>query len=399
MAKVFLKKNEDRRLNVGHQWIFSNEIEKTEDIQKNGEVVELYSSMNKFLGKGFYNKNSLIAYRHITDRDEPIDKAFLFKRISMANSLRKKDNTCGDTYRMVNSESDFLPGLIIDRFDDKFTYQIFSIGMNEFEDTIKEILSENFKAVLIVEKNNNDLRVLEGLEKKEGVVLDKSETSETGISNDKTFVTEINEIKYKIDLINGQKTGFYLDQAGSRLLIRKYMNERYKVLDLFCNEGGFALNAAFSGAKDITAVDSSEHSIEISKQNAVLNNFENINFICKDVFEYMNEVFQTTEKFDFIILDPPSFTKSKKNLIPALKGYIELNAKAMRLLKPNSLLFTFSCSHHINNQNFEDVIVKSSIEAKRRVQIIETINCSFDHPVLFQMNETKYLKGYLMRVI
>ncbi|HMS66406.1 MAG TPA: class I SAM-dependent rRNA methyltransferase [Ignavibacteria bacterium] len=393
MPKVYLKKNEDRRLLIGHQWIFSNEIEKVEDIQNNGEVAELYSGANKFLGKGFYNKNSLIAYRHISDRDEPIDKAFLFKRISMANSLRKKNESCGNTYRMVNSESDFLPGLIIDKFEDKYSFQIFSAGMNEFSHIIKEILIENFKAVLIVEKNNNDLRLLEGLEKNEGIVYDI-----TG-KEDKTFETEIDGLKYKIDLLNGQKTGFYLDQAGSRVLIRKYMNERYKVLDLFCNEGGFALNAAYSGANDITAVDSSEHSIESAKYNAKLNKYENIKFECKDVFDYMNEVFQTTEKFDFIILDPPSFTKSKKNLIPALKGYIELNSKAMRLLKPNSLLYTFSCSHHINNQNFEDVIVKSSIEAHRRIQIIESSNCSFDHPVLLQMNETKYLKGYLLRVI
>ncbi|MFZ1461323.1 MAG: class I SAM-dependent methyltransferase, partial [Ignavibacteria bacterium] len=218
-------------------------------------------------------------------------------------------------------------------------------------------------------------------------------------NEDKTFITEIDNIRYKIDLLKGQKTGFYLDQTGNRKLLRKYMNERYKVLDLFCNEGGFALNAAIAGAKDITAVDSSQHSTETAKENAALNNFQDINFICKDVFDYLNDLFQTKERFDFIILDPPSFTKSKKNIIPALKGYTELNAKAMRLLKPNSMLFTFSCSHHINEMNFEDAIARSANEVKRKIQIIEYSNCSFDHPVLPQMNETKYLKGILLRVI
>lgn len=393
MAKVFLKKNEERRLTAGHQWIFSNEIEKIEDVKKNGEIAELFAFDGKFLGKGFYNKNSLIAYRHLTEKDEEINKAFLFRQISLANSLRKKSLTCGNVYRMVNSESDFLPGLIIDKFDNRYSVQIFSAGMQEYFDTVKEILVENFKAVFIAEKNNNDLRILEGLEKSESVIHDITE------SDDKTFVTELDGIKYKIDLINGQKTGFYLDQAGNRKLIRKYMNEKYKVLDLFCNEGGFALNAAFAGASEITAVDSSEHSVKMAAFNSDLNNFKNIDFICRDVFDYMNDLFQTTEKFDFIILDPPSFTKSKKNLIPALKGYIELNTKAIRLLKPNSLLFTFSCSHHINDKNFEDVISKSSSAAGRKVQVVETSFCSSDHPILLQMNETKYLKGYLLRVL
>lgn len=393
MARVILKKNEERRIQIGHQWIFSNEIERIEGEAKNGEVVELFSGNNKFLGKGLYNKNSLIAYRHLTNKDEPIDKAFFFKRISMANSLRKKVYPSRDIYRLINSESDFLPGLIIDKFEDKFSIQIFSFGMNEFLEIITEILIENFKAALIVEKNDNELRTLEGLDKKEGIIYDR-----TG-NGDKSFIADIDNIKYNINLLAGQKTGFYLDQSGNRLLMRKYMNEKYKVLDLFCNEGGFALNAAYMKVTDITAVDSSEHSIDIAKENSRINSFDNINFICEDVFDFVNNLFQTKEKYDFIVLDPPSFTKSKKNLVTALKGYFELNYKAMKLLKPNSMLFTFSCSHHINEKNFSDVLVKSSAEAGKKIQILEFMNCSFDHPVLPQMSETSYLKGYLLRVI
>lgn len=393
MARLILKKNEDRRILIGHQWIFSNEIEKIEGEAKNGEIVELFSGNTKFLGKGFYNKNSLIAYRHLTNKDEAIDKAFFFKRISLANSLRKKVYPSRDIYRLVNSESDFLPGLIIDKFEDKFSIQIFSFGMNEYLETIKEILIENFKAVLIVEKNDNELRTLEGLEKREGIIFDNIGSA------DKSFIVTIDKIVYKIDLLSGQKTGFYLDQCGNRLLMRKYMNEKYKVLDLFCNEGGFALNAAYMNVSDITAVDSSVHSVEAAKENSALNNFDSINFVSEDVFEFLNNLFQTKEKYDFIILDPPSFTKSKKNLVTALKGYFELNYKAMKLLKPNSMLFTFSCSHHVNEKNFSDILIKSSAEAGKKIQILEFSNCSFDHPVLPQMSETNYLKGYLLRVI
>ena len=393
MAKIILNKNEERRIDVGHQWIFSNEIEKITDFNTNGEVSGLFNSSGKFLGKGFYNKNSLIAYRHLTDKDDEINKAFFLKKINSANSLRKLRNSDSNVLRMVNSESDFLPGLIIDRFNDRYSIQIFSAGMENYINEVKEILIENFNAKLIIEKNNNEMRVLEGLEKREGVLF-----NDTG-SDDLSFIFEIDDIKYKGDLLIGQKTGFYLDQSKSRKLIRDYIHGRHKVLDLFCNEGGFSLNCAYAGASEITGIDSSESSIKAAEENAALNNFTNIKFVCRDVFDFMNDLFQTKERFDVVILDPPSFTKSKKNLIPAMKGYIELNTKAMKLLKANSLLFTFSCSHHISDKHFEEIIIKSSVNSGRKIQVIEYLNCSFDHPVLIQMNETKYLKGYLLRVL
>ena len=393
MAKIYLKKNEDRRLLAGHQWVFSNEIGKIENFGSNGEISELYSANGKFLGKGFYNKNSLIAYRHITDRDEIIDRQFLLKKINYANSLRRLNNNSGNVYRMVNSESDFLPGLIIDKFGDRYSVQIFSLGMENYLEIIKDILIENFKSELVVEKNNNELRILEGLEKREGVIYKNIP------DDDLSFVETIDGIKYRLDLLKGQKTGFYLDQRQSRKLIRNYIHERQKVLDLFCNEGGFALNCVYAGAGEVTGVDSSEHSINTARINSGLNSAENVNFICSDVFEYLNGLFQCEKKYDLIILDPPSFTKSRKNLVTALKGYQELNTKSMRLLKPNSLLFTFSCSHHISEKNFEDMLIKSSSASKRKIRLLECINCSFDHPVLLQMNETKYLKGYLLNVL
>ena len=390
--KIYLKKNEERRLNIGHQWIFSNEIEKFEDEIIDGGVAEVYSSRNEFLGKGFYNKHSLIAYRHLSDSQESIDESFFRKRIKTAEQHRFKIYPDRNTFRLCNSESDFLPGLIIDKFDKMYSLQIFSKGMENFKDTIVNILINDFEADLIVEKNDNELRVLEGLDKIQNILFKRDDNT---LENN---IVSIDDIKYNIDIIKGQKTGFYLDQVFNRLKIRKYVSENSSVLDLFCNEGGFALNAAYAGCKNITAVDSSEHSINQAKINAGLNWFTHIEFVKDEVNDYFDKVFQSKLKFNVIILDPPSFTKSRKNIPSAVKGYIELNCKAMRLLHKNSFLFTYSCSHHISEVQFEEILVKAAAQANRKIQIIDFVNCTYDHPVLPQMSETKYLKGYILFV-
>lgn len=391
--KIYLKKNEERRLNLGHQWIFSNEIEKTDKDVNNGDIVEIIDSRGITLGMGFYNKNSLIAYRHLTDRIGTIDKDFLRKRIIDSNKRRLEIDSERMAYRMVNGESDYLPGLIIDRFHDKFSIQILSFGMDRFSNDIADILISEFNATLIVEKNDSEIRLLEGLQRQEKVLYNKKG------SEDISFEIEIYNIKYNIDLLSGQKTGFYLDQVENHLRIRKYINSDSKVLDLFCNEGGFSLNAAFAGAKEIIAVDSSQHAIDSGIRNSRINGFGSIGFICKDVFKYLESSDSIKHIFDVIILDPPSFAKSKKNINSAIEGYTELNSSAMKLLKPESILNTFSCSHHIDEKTFESIIVKSAKRARRKVQLIDYKNCSYDHPILPQMPETKYLKSCLLRVI
>ena len=388
--KVYLKKNEERRLLSGHQWIFSNEIGKTEGDYINGDVCELYNYSGEFLGKGFYNKNSLISYRHLTsDRNEEINKNYFERKISEANNRRKILNR--DVYRMINSESDFLPGLIIDRFEKAFSLQIFSLGMQRFVDVIKEILIDKFNADYIIEKNESDLRTMEGLDKTNNILYNREDEFST------EFIVNIDDIKYSINLFEGQKTGFYLDQVENRKLIRDYIKNGDRVLDLFCNEGGFALNAAFGGASDIIAVDSSEVALETAKRNSELNNFNNINFISSDVFKYLENY--NEELFDFIVLDPPSFTKSKKNIQNALKGYIKLNTLAMKLVKKGGYLFTFTCSHHIDEGMFEVVLSNSSKKSGQRVQILHFSNCSVDHPIIPGFTETKYLKSYLLRIV
>lgn len=390
--KIYLKKNEERRLKIGHQWIFSNEIEKIDGEIIDGSVGEIFSDRGTFLGKGFYNNHSLIAYRHLTDSQEEIDINFLRKRIKTAEQHRLKIHPERKSFRLCNSESDFLPGLIIDKFENVYSIQIFSKGMEKFKDDVVAVLKNDFKASAVFEKNNNELRVLEGLEKIEGDLYKSSDIKEDD------FIAEIDSIKYSINVLKGQKTGFYLDQAFNRMKIRKYVSENSEVLDLFCNEGGFALNAVYAGCKKITAVDSSEHAIAQAAKNSKLNGFEGIDFVCEDVNKYFDIVFQSNRKFNLIVLDPPSFTKSRKNIPSAVKGYIELNYKAMRLLHKNSILMTYSCSHHISETQFEDILVKSAAEAGRKIQIIDFANCSYDHPVLPQMSETKYLKGYIIFV-
>lgn len=389
MPTIILKKNEERRLLKGHQWIFSNEIERKEEVDSDICVVALVSFSGRFLGQGFYNKHSLIAYRHLTDTEETIDENFFRRRMIRAFELRKKLNSDREVYRLVNSESDFLPGLIIDKFEDKYSIQIFSAGMELFFDDIIEILKTDFNATTIVEKNNNDLRTLEGLELREGIIF----------GEDTTFEIKIDDIEYNIDLLKGQKTGFYLDQADNRKLIRNYVKKNHKILDLFCNEGGFALNAAFAGAENITAVDESEHAINMAKLNAESNDFTSIKFVKQDVFDFLDAEFQTSNKYDIIILDPPSFTKSRKTIQTAIKGYTSLNSKCLKLLNYNSLLFTYSCSHHISEELFEEMLIDSAFKANRKIQLIDKHTVSNDHPVLLQMNETSYLKGYLFRVV
>ena len=390
--KIYLKKNEERRLKIGHQWIFSNEIEKFEGENYDGCVAEIFSDRGTYLGKGFYNKHSLIAYRHLSDTDDEIDINFFRKRIKTAEQHRLKVLPERRTFRLCNSESDFLPGLIIDKFENVYSVQIFSKGMEKFKDDVVSILKDDFKALAVYEKNDNELRVLEGLEKTEGELYRSEDLKE------EDYIIDIDGIKYSIDVLKGQKTGFYLDQTFNRMKIRNYVTDNTEVLDLFCNEGGFALNAAYAGCKKITAVDSSGHAIEQAAKNAKLNGLEGINFVCEDVNKYFNNVFQSKQKFNLIVLDPPSFTKSRKNVPSAVKGYIELNYKAMRLLHKNSILMTYSCSHHISELQFEEILVKSAAEAGRKIQIIDFVNCSYDHPVLPQMSETKYLKGYVIFV-
>lgn len=386
--KLFLKKNEERRLLSGHLWIFSNEILRVENFIENGSVTELYTSNGKFLGKGFYNKDSLIAYRHLTNSNIEIDKKFFSERIRLSYTLREKLLSHNTAFRVVNSESDFLPGLIIDKYADAYSVQIFSLGMQSYIEIIKEILVEEYSAKLVVEKNDFEYRTLEGLSMKSSILFGNEAETKVKIN--------IDGIEYFVDILKGQKTGFFLDQNENRFNLRKFITSGDSVLDLFCNDGGFSLNAAIAGAKEITAVDSSEIALKNLEDNFKLNKLYSYSVINADVFDFLKS--KNESRYDVVVLDPPSLTKSKRNILNALQGYFELNKNSMELIKNGGYLFTYSCSHHVAEKDFIEVLRKSARKASKNIRIIGFSNCSIDHPLNPSMPETKYLKSVILKI-
>jgi 23S rRNA (cytosine1962-C5)-methyltransferase len=347
-----------------------------------GDVVELTRHDGKFLGLGFYNPHSLIAFRLLTVENEEIGFEFFQKRILKASELRERTYPRSQMVRLVYGESDFLPGLIIDKYGDYLSLQTFSCGMDRRLTLLCDVLESNFTPKGIIERNESPLRSLEGLEERKSVLRGIAEPvviSEHGLS-------------YEIDLLEGQKTGFYLDQRENRKKIRRYAKGA-SVLDCFCSDGGFALNAAAAGAKKVQGIDISEGGITRAKKNTCLNKFEETcEFTTADAFDYLKEEQTRAARFDLIVLDPPSFTKSKKNLPMARKGYKEINTAALRLLTEGGILATGSCSHHVTEEMFIEIVNESARVAGKGIQLLESSGAALDHPVLPAMPETKYLK-------
>ncbi|MCS7230022.1 MAG: class I SAM-dependent rRNA methyltransferase [Candidatus Kryptonium sp.] len=388
MGKVVLKRDGDKRILKGHLWIFSNEIKEIRGNPKIGDVVDVYRFNGEFLGVGFFNPHSLISVRLLSREKIEVDFEFFKERILNAYKLRKILYPNSETFRLVHGESDFLPGLVIDKYNEFLSIQTFSYGMDLRLNLICDVLEDLFKSEGIVERNESPLRELEGLGNRKGILRGK--VRET--------IFEDDGVKFRIDLLSGQKTGFYLDQRENRKALRRFAKDK-KVLDCFTNEGGFALHCAYAGAEDVIGIDVSETAIEKAKLNAELNNLKNVKFEIGDVFDKLREYLSKGEKFDIVILDPPSFTKSKKTVKSALSGYREINSTAMKILKSGGILATASCSHHIDDESFMNVIIESSILAKKKLRLIEWRGASLDHPVLPSMPETKYLKFGIFQVI
>ncbi|RCK77667.1 MAG: LSU m5C1962 methyltransferase RlmI [Ignavibacteriae bacterium] len=390
MKKIIkLKKGEDKRIKNGHLWVFSNEIQQIQGEPSTGDIVELRTYSGEYLGKGFYNAHSLITFRLLTRIEEEIDFQFYKNKIEQALELRKRIYPEYRSYRVVYGESDFLPGLIIDKYNDYLSVQVYSSGIDKHLTLICDVIESIFKPKGIIERSESPLRELEGLKPKKGILRGKIE---------KIMIKE-NNLNFYVDLIEGQKTGFYFDQRENRFAIRRY-SEGARVLDCFCNDGGFALNAASAGASEVIGVDISDSSIQRAVYNSEINNFSNkCKFIKADVFEFLNEAEIKKEKYDLIVLDPPSFTKSKKNISTAKVGYRNINTRAMKLLKPNGILATASCSHHIDDEMFLDIIQSSAKNAKRTLRLLEFHGAAPDHPILISMPETKYLKFGIFEVM
>ena len=377
--QIVLKKNEEHRITAGHQWVFSNEIASLRGIPETGEVVELLRHDQKFLGLGFYHPHSLIAFRYLTPEQEEIGFSFFERRIKQAFSLRQKLYPGSETFRLVHGESDFLPGLIIDKYNEYISLQILSAGMDKQTETVCEVLETMFHPKAIVARNDVAVRTLEELPLEKKVLRGNA------------GVTIINDgVKFEVNVLNGQKTGFFLDQRENRKAIHRYAAGG-SVLDCFCNEGGFALHAASAKAAGVRGLDISESAIAKARVNARLNSAE-VDFEIGDVSETLKMLSEKNKKFDMVILDPPSFTKSKKNIPAALRGYKDINSAALRLINVGGFLVTASCSHHITEDGFLSAIEQAAIKARRDVQLLEFAGAAPDHPVIPAMPETKYLK-------
>ncbi len=384
---VYLKKNEEKRIMSGHPWVYANEVSKIEGKDKNGSMAKVYDLAGRYIGKGYINHLSKILVRIFIRDDSDDNEALFTDRILKADEYRKTLGITG-AYRMVYGESDNLPGLIIDRYSDIFSLQFLSLGMDNKRDLIVKILNDNFHPLGIYERSDVSVREKEGLLAKKGVLLGTFETK---------VIIEENGIKMQVDVENGQKTGYFLDQKFNRFALRNYVKDK-DVLDCFCNSGGFSLNASLGGAKSVLSLDISEKAIEEVKENAKLNEIDNITTKCVDVFQELRDFKKDGISFDVIVLDPPAFCKTADEINNALRGYKDINTLALKIIRPGGFLVTCSCSMHITFPMFEEMLKDSAKDSKRNVRLVEIKTQSPDHPSLLGADETSYLKFYVLNV-
>ncbi len=355
-----------------------------------GDIVDVRDKNNRFVGRGYINLKSMISVRLLTRKEEKIDEEFFRKRIQDAWEYRKRVMDDVNSCRIVYGESDFLPALIVDKFGDYLVTQFLSLGMDVRKKMIVNLLDEIIKPAGIFERDDVHVREIEGLKQEKGYLKGQFDPVQE--------FTE-NGIKFYVDMENGQKTGYFLDQKENRASISKYVKGA-QVLDCFCHTGSFAIHAAYYGAKDVTAVDISDDAISMAEKNARLNSLQGrISFVCANVFDLLRQYVSEGKAYDVVILDPPAFTKSKSTVPSALKGYKEINLRALKLLNPGGFLITASCSQHVSPELFKEVVLDAAIDAKRDIRIVEERSQAKDHPILPGAPETRYLKFLVLHVL
>jgi len=409
MPVVYLRKGNLARLARGHPWIYANEVAKVTGEPRDGEVVKVSDYRQRPLGCGLFNSKSQIVVRRVSNRASvDIDAGFLCKRIQAAWNYRLRslgDMTC---CRVVNSESDFLPGLIVDKYGDRLVLQTLTLGMDLRKKEILEALEAIFRASATVERNDAAVRKLEGLEQTKRMLK--------GTEADARFETVFGGLKFEVDLLEGHKGGIYLDQRVNHQVVSRHACGR-RVLDAFSYEGGFALQCAANGAKSVTAVEISEASARRVGENAKRNGFDAVvSVVNQNAFDFLKNAdaqqnapapgnpdaappARPSAAYDLIVLDPPSFTRNKESLPDALRGYKEINLRACKLLGQAGLLATFCCSHHVDRELFLDVVLDAATDAQRTLRLVSTLGQSPDHPILPAVPETEYLKGFLFEVL
>lgn len=380
MLKVYLKKNEDHRIRRGHLWVFSNEIHLVEAEPENGDIVEAVSFSGKKLGFGFYNKNSLIAVRLFHQSFSNSFEDYAESMLKKAYELRKSLYPSRDSFRLVFSESDFLPGLIIDKYNNTYVLQVNSFGMEKHIGIIVQKLKDLFNAENIFTSNEPHFRKLEGLPDEDYIYSGKR----------KDEIIDDGKIKYKINFNEAQKTGFYFDQHDNREFIERLVKGK-SVLDAFCNAGGFGFHAIYGGADKVTFIDSSQSAINSVHENYKLNNLTTpYEAVKDDVFVFLEKCMRAGKKFDIVILDPPAFAKSRKSLTAALKKYTQMNKLGEQCVNIGGYLVTSSCSYHVKEKDF-------TASVSPQMQMIYFNGASLDHPRLSVMEETGYLKFGVFR--
>lgn len=385
---VTLKSGQDAVIRAGYPWVFRRHIAST-GISGTGDIVDLVDENKAFLGRGYYNPISGITVRLLTFKDEAIDRDFFRGRIAAAFAKRKEILKTTNACRVVFSEADGLAGLIIDLYADTAVFQIGTLGIERFKEDIVEVIKDTIRPKYIYERSDSLSRHDEGL------ALIKKWWSEP-----REGLVEIIEgkAKFLVDIVNGHKTGFYLDQRKARRTLHG-MCKGKRVLDLFSYCGGFAINAALAGADSVMAVDIKEDWIDLGKKNAELNGVaEKIMFVKSDVFGFLRNMRAIHESFDIVILDPPSFLKSRHKLADAIKGYLDINLNSMKILNPGGVLATFSCSHNMPFETFAETIKKAAEQANRTYTVLSRCHQDKDHPFVKNIPETNYLKGYFLKV-
>ena len=394
-AFVTLKKGEGRTIKAGGAWIFDNEIDTITGRFKNGEVVTVHDFDGYPMGKGFINQNSKIRIRMMTRKpDQEIDESFLKMRVKNAWEYRK---TTVDTSscRIIFGEADFLPGLVIDKYEDVLVVECLALGMEQFKEIIvnflKEILAEDgIKIRGVYERSDANERTKEGLSKVKGFIGDAFDTNVEIVENG---------VHYMVDVANGQKTGFFLDQKYNRLAMQRICKGK-KVLDCFTHMGTFALNAGIAGAVDVTGLDISEYAVSQAEANARLNHLENnVHFRQANVLDELPKLAQAGEKYDVVILDPPAFTKSREATKNAIKGYREINMKGLKLVKDGGYLATWSCSHFMTQELLAKTVKEAAKATHKRLRQVEFRTQAPDHPILWAADESYYLKFFIFQVV
>jgi len=389
VAKVILKPGRERPVRQYHPWIFSGAVATIDNYQQPGQLADVYSTQNEFLARGYVNEHSQIICRLLTFKPVPIDTDFFAARMDQAIQSRQQElNDFANAFRIINSEGDFLPGLVVDRYDRGLVCQFLTAGMEQQRATILAILQEKLCPGFIYERSDVSARQEEGLPMVNRLLA--------GSLPEELIIRE-HDLCFKIDVAGGQKTGFFLDQRDNRQLLLAYATDR-KVCDCFSYSGGFALQAARGGARSVTVVEQSKLALELVQENFRLNQLTAVPLVtvAADVFQFLRT---TDQNFDVIILDPPSLARNRGSVQKAARGYKDLHLYAFKHLAPQGLLFTFACSQLIDHKLFQQIVFSAASNAGRDIQLLRRLSHSSDHPVSIFHPEGDYLKGMLLRVV